>query len=297
MFPFLFAYILNILKQLPYELCKLIGDYCELDTTNYHGVLLCVDQKIVVFDAQHNFNELGELPNSWHVMIAENRVFQIAHNMIEEWSDLRWTGFAKIDTTNYSRITMFRNQFVNTGSIRDNQCAVFAIDVGSRVKRTLPDMIFARCGHQTQCFQDRLYVLGGVFGKTRRYGCVDEVESFDGKTWHKHQSMPFPNFCFATAVTSTHLFVLGGMLCDGDFARCPNSPTSRVWKYDPINDQWTECARMLEQRSHFVACFCNDFIYVFSHAPHWVERYDPRTNVWSRCTPMLGRLGSSCSLV
>lgn len=209
-----------------------------------------------------------------------------------------------IDTTNYSQITLFQNQFISTGSIRDNRRLAFSVDMNAGVVQRLPNMLYARCGHQTQVFQDRLYVLGGIFGDTTESGTVDQVESFDGNTWQRHTCMPFANFAFATAASDTNLFVLGGMLCDAD-GRCPNRATSRVWKYNPKTNTWMECARMLRERSHFAACFFQDFIYVFAkqncnpyrldYCSNWVECYNLHTDRWSKwkgSAPEVQNIGS-----
>ncbi len=207
---------------------------------------------------------------------------------MQKFVDLNWIDFANIDTTNYSVLTIFNNKFICTGSIRDNQQLALEIDIENNKINMLPNLIYKRCAHQAQLFQNKLYVLGGMFGSTRKFGMVDEVESFDGTIWKKHASMPFANYCFATAATLTHLFIFGGLQADQD-GRLDGKPTSNVFKYDPLKDSWIKCKNMPFPQSHFTAHFLNDYIYIFitcydafrnKKSKTSCLRYDPKYDVW-----------------
>ncbi len=245
-------------------ICKIIAEFMEINSKEFFGLLMCIDQNIVIFDSNHNYHILVSCCNTWKIFEYKNILIRVMNNKLQKFIDLQWIDFADIDTTNYSAITMFNNKIISFGCNYN-----FQIDIDNGKVDILPNLLCEKRGHQVQVFQNRIYVLGG-FGK------VNQVHSFDGTEWKNHKAMPFGNYCFATAATNTHLYIFGGY--QDKSTMCS---TSNVFKYDPLIDKWEQCANMPHKKSNFIANFFNGYIYIFDQKQWKFEQYDIVNDCWN----------------
>ena len=99
----------------------------------------------------------------------------------------------------------------------------------------------ARSRHAMVYLGERIFVIGGE----SRGAILQDVQSYDLRVneWQAIADLPYALANAAAAVYADHIFVVGGTTPRGSGAAAgaiDNEILDRVWRYDPLQDAWTE---------------------------------------------------------
>ena len=120
-----------------------------------------------------------------------------------------------------------------------------------------------------------------------------QIYNLANNTWYNGTSMPSTNErgLGAMAEANGYLYYAGGV-------RSPsgNDATNKTFRYDPINNQWTQMADMNHPRASFELINFHGQLYAmggFHGTQTWnrlaldyVERYDPATDTWTNLSKL-----------
>ena len=120
-----------------------------------------------------------------------------------------------------------------------------------------------------------------------------QIYNLVNNTWYNGTSMPSTNErgLGAMAEANGYLYYAGGV-------RSPsaNDATNKTFRYDPLNDQWTQMADMHHARASFELVNFHGQLYAmggFNGTQTWnrlaldyVERYDPATDTWTNLSKL-----------
>lgn len=136
-----------------------------------------------------------------------------------------------------------------------------------------------------------IYLAGGDTQACNGVLQIAEVERFDGEQWTVVTSMPNGGRSGMRAVSlNGFIYFLGGYVPLGQ-------STDEVWRYDPCNDEWAECAPMPGHRVNMGVVARDGKILVIGGRswPGWTYHstvfvYDPVLDSWSTGVEHPGRL-------
>ncbi|KAM8799750.1 kelch repeat and BTB domain-containing protein 12 [Eudromia elegans] len=110
-----------------------------------------------------------------------------------------------------------------------------------------------------------LYIIGGQMKIKNQYlvtNCVEKY-SMEQDTWRSRAPLPLPLACHMAVTVKNKLYVLGGWTPQMDLPDDePDRLSNRMFRYDPGQDKWTECAPMKFSKYRFSTAVVNSEIYV-----------------------------------
>ena len=120
-----------------------------------------------------------------------------------------------------------------------------------------------------------------------------QIYNLDNGTWYNGTPMPSSQErgLGAMAEANGYLYYAGGV-------RSPNAndATNKTFRYDPVNDQWTQMADMNHARASFELVNFRGQLYAMGgfhgtqtwnrQALDYVERYDPATDTWTNLSKL-----------
>ncbi|XP_025908487.1 kelch repeat and BTB domain-containing protein 12 [Nothoprocta perdicaria] len=110
-----------------------------------------------------------------------------------------------------------------------------------------------------------LYIIGGQMKIKNQYlvtNCVEKY-SMEQDSWRSRAPLPLPLACHMVVTVKNKLYVLGGWTPQMDLPDDePDRLSNRMFRYDPGQDKWTECAPMKYSKYRFSTAVVNSEIYV-----------------------------------
>ncbi|XP_067641690.1 kelch-like protein 5 isoform X2 [Eurosta solidaginis] len=204
--------------------------------------------------------------------------YNTTEDLWQKWVDI------KPGVPDVQAIFMDDNLFL-IGGIRNNTAIneVNSWNFRTKLFQRLPPMNQPRYLHCVVELNHKVYVVGGKGEDDEILNSVEMYTASDG--WESINAMITPR-CWATAVVfNEKIYVFGGH--DGDDLKS-------VECYNPITNNWTQCADMNEGHSNPGASVHNGQIFVvggcnLEEESSTVERYDAQRNEWTRiCSLNIG---------
>jgi hypothetical protein len=118
-----------------------------------------------------------------------------------------------------------------------------------------------------------------------------QIYNLNNDTWYNGTSMPIGRGNGGMAAYGDNLYYAGGV-------RNPTGTdsTNQTWRYDTVNESWTQMADMHHKRSSFPLVEYHDELYAIGgtdststwnrQAMDYVEKYDPKTDTWHNMTQL-----------
>ena len=120
-----------------------------------------------------------------------------------------------------------------------------------------------------------------------------QIYNLDNGTWYNGSSMPSSQErgLGAMAEAGGYLYYAGGVRSSN-----ANDATNKTFRYDPVNDQWSQMANMNHARASFELINFHGQLYAMGgfhgtqtwnrQALDYVERYDPATDTWTNLSKL-----------
>lgn len=154
-----------------------------------------------------------------------------------------------------------------------------------------------RCGLELVTLGDSIYAVGDWSDKFR----MKSIERYDivrGEWLEDVPDMQDARSGVGVAALNGSIYVIGGMIMD--FSHL--GETNKVERYDPLTNNWTDCAPLHQPRLNAGVTVCGGYIYVIGGVYrklylNSVERYNPSSDTWSFVTAMStprASFGSCC---
>lgn len=141
---------------------------------------------------------------------------------------------------------------------------------------TLSQMNIARRNASSLTYNNKIYVFGGISGKT----ILDSVEVYDieNDTWTTSPTMPIPRHSHKSILYQDKVYIIGGY-------NNTDGILDRLDIFDLKTNQWTTGASMSEPKSGFSAEIIDEKIYcIGGEVPggysNIMNIYDIKSNTW-----------------
>ncbi|KAF2359989.1 BTB/Kelch-associated [Trinorchestia longiramus] len=151
----------------------------------------------------------------------------------------------------------------------------------------------------TVCLNGNIYCVGGHGALDRdpldlhgRPLNTSEFYDVTSNVWSSAAPLPVPVLHPAAATLFGRLYLCGGMAEAEDELEDTAVMHDLVQVYNPHDDSWRSCARLLLPRSAAAAAVLDGKLYVtggchgFLSVTNKAERYDPKTDTWEEIAPM-----------
>jgi len=139
----------------------------------------------------------------------------------------------------------------------------------------ITDLPTTRVAAAVEVINGKIYIIGGNNGAPNFSNlAVNEAYDPSKKTWDTTLApMPTPRGFLASGVVRDTIYAIGGGY---------SSVLRNVEAYDPVNDNWSTKADMLNPRFCMRAAVVDGIIYVFggNYNQHNCQAYNPITNEW-----------------